>query len=79
MLYGSNYIHVDLYQNPMQSIPLYIVENLPMNEYSQLYQLPKYGSIKFRGNQYSIDEFYNIFQITLKAREWNVNKKILTH
>ena len=74
MLYGSMYIYLEFQtQNFKQNLPRYILDSIPANEISiNSYQLPTYLMIKFRGQDSDIDKCYEILQIALKAKEWNV-------
>lgn len=72
MLYGSNYIYMDFQTKPLENIPLYIKENLDPEELSGSYELPKWCMIKYRSNDYNIDEGYNILLHALKSQEWKV-------
>ena len=76
MVYGSNYIYVEFFQNlDFKSIlPAYVIENFPSDVLAtSVYKLPKYIMIKFRGKDFDIDKTYEIFKIALKGQEWNVN------
>jgi len=72
MLYGSSYIFLEFTKSPLESIPLYIRENLKPEDLSGTYELPAWTMIKYRTSYYNIDEGYNILLHALKAQEWNV-------
>lgn len=74
MLYGSNYIYLQIAdQFTRNKLPQYVIDfYFPQELNSALYQFPNYVMLKFRGKESNIDDAYNHMKMIINRREWNV-------
>ena len=78
MLYGSNYIYLQIAdQSNRNKLPQYVIDlYFPQEINPSLFQFPNYLMLKFRAKDSNIDEAFNYLKMILNSRDWNVKTNL---